>query len=119
MWDLRGNVDFGALPWSPDDSRFLYYINNTLVVFPVDTNKAPVPVDIGTTKASSVIWVNPSEFAWLEGETICYAEEQADGHWEIRRYPIPGRVSSLTAVDDHTVAWCRRISSVGSTCRKT
>jgi hypothetical protein len=99
------NFDLRPWPWSPDDSSFIYTTHSNLVICPIDTNKAPVTLDIGTTRASSVIWVNPSEFAWLEGETICYAKEQEDGQWDIRRIRHQGQVLSLTAVDDHTIAW--------------
>jgi hypothetical protein len=98
--------DLRVWPWSPDDSSFIYSMRGSLFVCPVDTNSPSVELNLGTkTLATDVIWLNSLEFVWLEGETFCHAKRPQDGQWTIQRLPHQGRVSSLTAVDAHTIAW--------------
>jgi hypothetical protein len=102
-WE-RG-FDFHALPWSPDDSAFIYSLQRKLVICPADTNMARVELAVGPNAVSGLVWLNPSEFAWLQSETIRYAKKPANGKWEIHNLPHQDGISSLTAVDAHTIAW--------------
>jgi len=98
--------DLQAWPWSPDDSGFIYTAQNRLFVCPAETNVAPVSLAVGANpRVSEVVWLNVSEFAWLEGEAIGYAKKQADGKWEAHKLPHKGQISNLTATGPHTLAW--------------
>jgi len=97
--------DLRAWPWSPDNNSFIYSTRDTLFICPTDTNLAPSQVSIGTNVISSVVWLNPLEFAWLEGQNICYAHRPVGGDWQIHRLPHQGQVLSLTTIDSHTIAW--------------
>jgi hypothetical protein len=97
--------DLRAWPWSPDDSTFIYSTRDKLFVCPVVDINTTNPTSININGASDVIWLNPLEFAWLEGGTICFAHRPADGEWKVQRLPHQGQVLSLTAVDAHTIAW--------------
>ena len=97
------DFDLRAGPWSPDDSSFICFMQNKLIICPTDTNLPVARLEIGNNPG--VVWVNPEEFAWLERETICYARKSVDGKWEIRKLPHQGQILSLTAIDDKTIAW--------------
>ena len=76
-----------AWPWSPDDRAFIYGTVGKLAVYSVAPNAAPEEQILGTNLATSVVWLDPSECAWLEKEMICYAKKSADGKWEPRKRP--------------------------------
>jgi hypothetical protein len=123
-----------AWPWSPDDSSFIYSTAYTLTVCPVDPAKASQSVtpdvpgaasldlenfyESSPTCFTSVVWVNPNEFAYQTGDLIGYARKQPDGHWTThwlpyKELPNAGSASGLTAVSDDAIAWLMN----GSICR--
>jgi hypothetical protein len=94
-----------AWPWSPDDNAFIYSTRSNLFICQAAGINGSNSASIDANEASNVIWLNPLEFAWLEGETICYAKKATDGQWTVQRLSHQGRISSLTAIDTHTIAW--------------
>jgi len=123
-----------AWPWSPDDRCFIYSTGYTLTVCPVDSGKPSESVtpdvpgatsldlksfyETSPTFFTSVVWVNPNEFAYQTGDLIGYARKQPDGHWTnhwlpYKELPNAGSASGLTAVSDDAIAWLMN----GSICR--
>jgi hypothetical protein len=94
-----------ALPWSPDDSSFLCSVGGNLIIYPLDTNQPQSVIE--TNPVSNVIWLNPTEFAYLmDGTNLCCAQKQADGKWERRDLlSRTSRMSNLTAISGDTIAW--------------
>jgi hypothetical protein len=108
--DGRGHdsdeFDLSAWPWSPDGNSFTYSMNGSLFICPVYSNAATVELDLGTRAVpSDVIWLNPSEIVWLEGETLSHAKKTSIGRWTIQRFSFQGQITNLTAVDLHRIAW--------------
>lgn len=102
----KDEFDIQAGPWSPDDSAFIYTVDQELFVAEPGTNKNHVRVQIGTNVvASAVVWLNPAAFAWHEGSAFCLADRSAGGQWSVRRFPYRGQISSLVALNSHTLAW--------------
>jgi len=100
------DFDIQAGPWSPDDSAFICTIDNDLFISAPATNQILAHWKIGTNvMASEVVWLNPAKFSWHEGGAICLAEKAADGDWKTRRLPYSGQISSLTAINSHSIAW--------------
>lgn len=103
---LGDELDIHALPWSPDDSSFLYTITNKLMAYSPDTKQSIAMADIGINSISDLVWLNPTEFACITyGTNLCYMQQQ-DGQWEQRRLlSRDSQMSSLTAIGDDVVAW--------------
>jgi dipeptidyl aminopeptidase/acylaminoacyl peptidase len=51
-----------------------------------------------------LVWLNPSEFVWLEAGAIDDAK-QTGSQWTVQKLPHKGQIASLTALDPHTIAW--------------
>jgi hypothetical protein len=102
-WENNYHLD--AWPWSPDDRYFAYFSYDSLFVYQVESNLISAQLTIGTNaNVSGLIWLSPQQFAWQQGNSIYYAK-YVDGHWEKREMPFHGLISSLTAIDDNTIAW--------------
>ena len=105
---VRGwNDDFDvqAGPWSPDDRYFLCCVSNRLMVCPADTNQEKIAIDAGMF--SGAVWLTPTEFACVMGETnLIVGQKRGDGPWE-RRLVMSRSVpmTSLTAISPDTVVW--------------
>lgn len=101
----KNNYHLDAWPWSPDDRYFVYFSYDSLFVYQVESNLISAQLTIGTNaNVSGLIWLSPQQFAWQQGNNIYYAK-CVDGHWEKREVPFRGLISSLTAIDDNTIAW--------------
>ena len=106
--------DLQAWPWSSDDGTFIYSMHGSLFVCQLSTNWTSVELHLPeNANASAVTWLNPLEFVWLEGETICQAKKSADGKWNVQRLPHRGQILNLTAVGPHSIAWLQE----GFLCR--
>jgi hypothetical protein len=122
--------DLNAWPWSPDDKSFIYSAGYTLFVCSIDSGQVSqspgiqasgpvaIPAEGRVTCFTSVVWVNPSEFAYLFDGVIGYARKRSDGQWITHRLPygeLPqaGGASCLTAASDDSIAWLMN----GSICR--
>ena len=74
----------------------------------MDSSRRPLQaaeLTTGTNSVSDLVWLNPAEFAYLDGGTICYAQRLPEGHWESRRLPRMDGVSCLRAVSTNAIAW--------------
>ena len=92
-------------PWAPDDHAFVYSTQDRLFIYPANESQAVTPESMAAHEPTEVIWVAPQELAWLEGETLCYAQKSAGGDWAVQRLPHQGTLSNLRAIGDHAVAW--------------
>jgi hypothetical protein len=100
------DYDLQVWPWSPDDSRFVYSVNGSLVVCPLDTNLPGEEIKLGANVVpSNVIWLNPSELVWLEDRTLCHARKPADGPWAVERFGSLSEKLDITAIGSHQIAW--------------
>jgi Tol biopolymer transport system component len=103
-----GAFDLQARAWAPDDNSFIYSTRSNLFVCPLDTNLPTTQLTIDASQPSDLVWLNHSEFVYLENSTICYAKRQANKTneaWIIHKLPHQGQILNLTAIDNHTIAW--------------
>ena len=68
------------------------------------------PMMAGTPALTSLVWVNPREFAYLFDGVIGYAKMEPDGQWTTDHLPceeLPnaGGASCLTAVSADSISW--------------
>ena len=104
---LGDSFDLHAWPWSPDDGAFIYSAQDKLFICQPVNIKESKPVAIGANGISNLVWINPLEFVWSKKEVI-YDAKLMEGQWEIHKLPQKGEVLSLTAIDDHTIAWLQQ-----------
>jgi hypothetical protein len=102
----RDDFDIQAGPWSPDDSAFIVRMDNRLLISTPETNHILGHLEIGSNVvASEAVWLSPTGIAWHEEGAIGFAEKNSDGEWKARRLPYSGEVTSLSAIDTHSIAW--------------
>jgi hypothetical protein len=95
-----------AWPWAPDDSAFIYTLQNRLVIQPGDPAQAASELTLDTNAVTDLAWLNPGEFAYVTaGTNLGYARKQPNGQWQSHDLLHGSAMVSLTAVDTHTLAW--------------
>jgi len=101
----EANLDFHAGPLAPDDSAFIYYLHGRLLVRSTDAKPSSPSWSMDPNGLSDVVWLNPSEFAFLKWGTIGCAQKMTDGQWKIRQLPHRDGISTLTTISSTTIAW--------------
>jgi hypothetical protein len=110
----RDDYDLRAWAWSPDDSSFIYTMQDKLVICPVESTNGRAELTVGVGAVSQVVWLTPTQFAFVEqGNILYWVRKQINGRWLQRQLPCNDAISSLTAVDSHTIAWLQN----GLICR--
>ena len=104
-----------ALPWSPDDSLFLYTLRDVLMGYSLLEHKSSVLATNGAASISDLVWISPSEFVSVAcGTNLYYFQKQTKGRWEGHfRLACSDQMSSLNVISDDAVAWLEG----GSVCR--
>jgi hypothetical protein len=112
-WKDDYNIQAG--PWSPDDSSFLCWVSNRLMVCPADPSQEKAVIE--DEPFSAAVWLTPTLFAYVTGATnLCMAQKRADGQWERRfvlRQDVP--LASLTAIGPDTVVWLENDDAICGT----
>ena len=102
----NGFGDLHAGPWAPDDSAFIYFLHDKLVIQPADAHPPAAQFIVSGDAVAEVVWLNPQEIAYRNHGAICCAQKAADGTWSTHESLIHlESVSSLTAVSSNDVAW--------------
>jgi len=101
------DYDLQALPWSPDDSLFLYASNDELLAYSPNDETSFRVASIRKNSISDLVWLNSSWFAYIDESTnLYYIEKEGSGLWEKHRVlSRPSQMSSLAAIGDDEVAW--------------
>jgi len=99
-------LNLRAWPWSPDDKMVAFSVMDSVTICPTELGQTPTTYALETNASvSGLVWLNPSELVWAETNALGHAIKPPNGPWAFDRYPAPGRVNSLMALDAHTVGW--------------
>jgi acetyl esterase/lipase len=102
------DFDLRAWGWSMDDRLFAYSMQGSLSVASYNTNVPIARFPMATNNGvQELIWINGREFVWVEAKALGHAQKPVNGEWTIERLPLSGAISSLTAIDSHTIAWAQ------------
>jgi hypothetical protein len=102
---FKDEYDIKAGSWSPDDSCFLCFVSNQLMVLPADPNQQEAVVDNDTF--SEAVWLSPTKFAYVSGGTNLFvAQKRGDGQWDRECFLSEDvQLTSLIAINSNAVAW--------------
>jgi len=104
--DFSDIFNLQALPWSPDAKMFAYSVMGSLTICPTDSTQPATTIPLETNAyVSALVWLNPSELVWMDQKTLGHASKSPNGPWTVETTALPGKMSSLTAIDSHVIAW--------------